>query len=238
MCIQTHPHSNARSLSTQSTSENNINAIISEATTTLKAEKSVSFNEVVKVEQVLHANDYTDKEKEECWFTPTDYKKIRHELMKSIKLIKCKLFTECARGLEECSDGRKTRNRRQMAIWAVLDEQYEQCLQVEKQEDKSYLIYDDVKFRKVYRRHTKVAEDIAYSMGRIDEISASASTEKKSKRRKESSISSTNSKKSTDKETNVSTLLLRRTAKRGTAKRRLSVTRHVQVSSVGPAMQA
>ena len=216
MSIQTYPRPNERSSSTQLTSENNINGIISKTwttTTTMNAKKSVSFNEEVKALRVLHANDYTDQEKKNCWFTPTDYKKIRQDSMRASKLIKCKLFTECARGLEECSDGRKTRNRRQMAIWAVLDEQYEQCLQVEKQEDKSYLIYDDVKFREVYRMYTDIAVVIAYSMGRIDEISALASTESKSRRRKEPSISSTNSKKSTDKDTNVNTSL-RRTAKR------------------------
>ena len=177
MCIQTYPNPNAGSSSTQSTSENNIKAIISEATT-LKSENSVSFNEVAKALRVLHANDYTDQERDECWFTPTDYKKIRQDSMRASKLIKCKLFTGCARGLERWADGGKTRKRRQMALWAVLDEQYEQCLQVEKQEDLSSFIYDDIKFREVYRRHTDVAVDIAYSLGRIDEISASVSTEK------------------------------------------------------------
>ena len=198
----------------------------------MKAEKSVSFNEVVKVEPVLHVSEYTDQEKAECWFTPTDYIKIRHDVLKAIKLIKCKLFTGCARGLEKWADGGKTRKRRQMALWAVLDEQYEQCLQVEKQQGLSYLIYDDVKFREVYRMYTDIAVVIAYSMGRIDEISALASTESKSRRRKEPSISSTNSKKSTDKDTNVNTSLQR------TAKRRLSVKRHIQVSPLFAAMEA
>ena len=110
--------------------------------------------------------------------------------MRASKLIKCKLFTGCARGLERWADGGKTRKRRQMALWAVLDEQYEQCLQVEKQQADGlipYLIYDDIKFREVYRRNTDVAVDIAYSLGRIDEIYALAtSTEKKSRRRKDS----------------------------------------------------
>ena len=122
MCSHTYPHPNTRSSSTQ--------AIISEATT-LKAENSVSFNEVVKVKLVLHVNDYTDQEKEECWFTPTDYKKIRHDVITAIKPFqcnyKCSAFSTgtYTRGLERWSDmGKTTRKRRQNTLWAVLDEIY------------------------------------------------------------------------------------------------------------------
>ena len=199
----------------------------------MKAKTPVSFYEHVKVQHVLHFNDYTDQERKECWFTPSEYKQIHHGVTTAIKLINCKLFTGCARGLEKWSDGGKARKRRQLAVWAVLDEQYEQCLQAEERgEGLSYLIYDDIKFRKVSRRHTDVAVDIAYSMGRIDKLSVLGLTEKKSSRRKRSSSSSNSSKESTAKDTNMNSTLFQRTSER-----RLSFTpRHVQVSP--SAMQA
>lgn len=155
----------------------------------MKTKKSVSFNEKVAVQRVLHIDNYTDQEMKDCWFGPTDYKKTRDDCITALKLIKLnKIVTGCCtRGLEKWMDGNnKTRKRRQISVMAVMDEQYSQCLQAEKKQETSYLIYDDVKFREVYRRHTDVAVTIAYSMGRIDEIELTAlgSAKKKSNRKK------------------------------------------------------
>lgn len=188
MCIQNYPRPNVYLSSTKSKSENNVNAISS---STMKTRKSVSFNEEVAVQRVLHIDNYTNQEMKDCWFGPTDYKKIRDDCITTLKLIKLnKNFTGCCtRGLEQWMDGNnKTRKRRQISVLAVMDEQYSQCLQAEKKQEISYLIYDDVKIREVYRRHTDIAVDIAYSMGRIDEIRLTAlgSGNKKSNRKKKS----------------------------------------------------
>ena len=218
MCIQTYPRTIAYSSSTKSkSSANNINAISSN--TMKKTKKSVSFNEEVAVQRVLHIDDYTDQELKECWFVPTDYKKIREECILALKLIKLKIFTGCTRGLEKWIDGNKTKKRRQIAVLAVLDEQFSQCLEAEKKQELSYLIYDDVKFREVYRRHTDVAVDIAYSMGRIDELTAMGSSKKKSNRKKRSSSTI---KTTTTADTNIRNLF----------QRRLSFTRQVRVSPI------
>ena len=134
-----------------------------------------------------------------------------HDVMTAIKLFKCNY--KCSqfstgmytRGLERWSDtGKTTHKRRQIALWAVLDEQYQQCLKAEKQggDMLSYLIYDDNKFREVYSKHTYIASDIAYSMGRIDELSAlncySTPPEKKSNRRRKRSSSNSSSSSSND----------------------------------------
>ena len=145
---------------------------------------SVSFNEKVAVQRVLHIDNYTDQEINDCWFGPTDYEKIRDECMTALKLIKLSSFTGCTRGLEKLMDGNKRRKICQIAVLAVMDEQYLQCLQAEKKQELSYLIYDDAKLREVYRRHTDVALDMAYSMGRIDELTALSLVKKKSNRKK------------------------------------------------------
>lgn len=77
----------------------------------------------------------------------------------------------CTRGLENLSveSGLKhsTKNRRQNAIWSVLDEQYIQYEEAVLSQQRS-LMYDVEKIRNVYKYHTQTSEMNARVKGRID----------------------------------------------------------------------
>jgi len=103
--------------------------------------------------------------------------------------------TPCIRGLENYVSSsssekhksclkKSTRVRRRNALWAVLNEQdrqwYEMVSSVssnsnhDKKGKQASIRYDDIKIKDVYKKYTRISEDIAHSMGRIDASCASS----------------------------------------------------------------
>jgi len=169
--------------------------IARKTTTKKRVRKSVRFHQEVGVQQVLHKNSYTKREREKCWFTQKEYQNIRNGMLMTLDLIRLGLFREnsiknSSRGLEnytaEGSMKATVRRRRQKAIWAVLDEQDLQLDRAE-QLQHTYLIYDDSAIREVYKNQTRVSADTAYSIGRLDAEAAAAVLEASSDKKNKSS---------------------------------------------------
>jgi hypothetical protein len=126
-----------------------------------KEKKSVRFYNNVMVKHTLHVNNYTAQEKEECWFTQTEYDSIKKKIFMTLDLMEFmtnsdsnsnksnNIFDDycnnayCTRGLENLSfkEGglkQSTLIRRRNAIWAVLDEQDIQYVRAYQDHQQSY----------------------------------------------------------------------------------------------------
>ena len=97
--------------------------------------QKVDFNEVVAIRRIdLAASEYSNQEMEDCWYTRVEYKRMRHEMNHTIKVIKRGDFyctdTEqhCARGLESRSPIKTQEKRRakDIMVLSVLIEQSQQ----------------------------------------------------------------------------------------------------------------
>merc|ERR1719343_1107830 len=142
--------------------------------------KSVSFDEVVMVRPVLPLADYTDQEIISSWYLPVEKQRMRAEIMNIIKVVKKKNETSekqfNVRGLEWLPEKDKTREKkRKSSIKEILNEQKAQreahaAQQQQRDDQPSSITYDDKQFRKVYRRHSRAAMQLAQTMGKIDEM--------------------------------------------------------------------
>eukprot|EP00534_Pseudo-nitzschia_fraudulenta_P000068 CAMPEP_0201124724 /NCGR_PEP_ID=MMETSP0850-20130426/16810_1 /ASSEMBLY_ACC=CAM_ASM_000622 /TAXON_ID=183588 /ORGANISM="Pseudo-nitzschia fraudulenta, Strain WWA7" /LENGTH=316 /DNA_ID=CAMNT_0047392319 /DNA_START=24 /DNA_END=974 /DNA_ORIENTATION=+ len=161
--------------------------------------KSVCFQDDVTYRPVLHIADYKAGEIANTWYTPKEYDGIKADILKTLGLMKSGSFVEdgeastkkvkkhkknskkilncSSRGLENyTSKGslrESVRSERQNAVWAVLDEQ---DAQVERAESMgmTYLVYDHVAFRVVYKRLTKGSIQNARLHGKFDATAAAA----------------------------------------------------------------
>ena len=147
--------------------------------------KNVSFDEVVMVRPVLPLEQYTDQEIISSWYLPIEKQRMKQEIASIIKVVKKKNEKSGkkfnVRGLEWLAAKDKTRERRRKAsIIEVLNEQRVQRNNFANQTDfdlddsdrSTMMIYDFASFRKVYRRHSRAAMQMAYTMGKIDEVEA------------------------------------------------------------------
>jgi hypothetical protein len=169
----------------------------------IETKKRVHFHKKVKVKSTIHLKHYTNQEIDACWYTPVEYSNIIEGLYLTLDLMqislapynslfssssssKCKgdkssslSSLYCSRGLENLSieGGLKhsTRSRRKNAIWSVLDEQNVQYEEAILQQQRT-LMYDVVKIGNTYRRHTRISEENAYSMGQFDAEESSSSS--------------------------------------------------------------
>lgn len=138
----------------------------------LPTKKSVHFYERVIVRPVLHVDDYTDEEWKNCWYLPIDKARRKDEIRVALRGLLEGNFKGCARGLEKMADKGWTKERRNIAIRDVLDEQEAQKAKA-KANNQEKVIYDSLKFRMVYRPHSRAARQVAHSLGKIDEMAAS-----------------------------------------------------------------
>jgi len=122
------------------------------------------------VRPVLHLADYTDHELYASWFVLEDKQRIKGDILNTLKLVKDGKFQGCTRGLEKLSDGGRTRERRQVSIREVLEEQDNQR-KLQKSSGGS-IVYDMAKFRKAYKPHSRAARHVAHAVGKIDEMAA------------------------------------------------------------------
>ena len=147
--------------------------------------KNVSFDEVVMVRPVLPLEQYTDQEIISSWYLPIEKQRMKQEIASIIRVVKKKNEKSGkkfnVRGLEWLAAKDKTRERRRKAsIIEILNEQRVQRNTFATQTDfdlddsdrSTMMIYDFASFRKVYRRHSRAAMQMAYTMGKIDEVEA------------------------------------------------------------------
>lgn len=133
--------------------------------------KSVSFDEVVMVRPVIPLAEFTDQEIINSWYLPVEKQRMRAEIMNILKVIKEKNKNSKkqfnVRGLEWLAQKDKVRERaRKASINEILQEQANQRANASESEDA--IMYDSLRFRKVYRRHSKSAMHTAVAMGKID----------------------------------------------------------------------
>lgn len=161
-----------------------VNEIMNNSQRRLIRAKSVSFDEVVMVRPVLPLADYTDQEIISSWYLPIEKQRMRAEIMNIIKVVKKKNQTSGkqfnVRGLEWLAEKDKTREKkRKSSIKEILNEQKAQREahtanrhQPQQRDDQqsSSITYDFKQFRKVYRRHSRAAMQLAETMGKIDEM--------------------------------------------------------------------
>lgn len=126
------------------------------------------------VRPVLHLADYTDHEMYASWFVLEDKQRIKGDILNTLRLVKDGKFQGCTRGLEKLSDGGRTRERRQVSIREVLDEQENQRKLQQKSSSSNgsskSIVYDMAKFRKAYKPHSRAARHVAHAVGKIDEM--------------------------------------------------------------------
>lgn len=144
-----------------------------------ETKKSVHFFERVIVRPVLHVDEFSDEEWQKCWYLPTDKQRRKDEIRATLRQLQEGKFGGCARGLEKMTDNGKTKERRNVAIREVLEEQEAQRANAKAKGQKK-MVYDDMKFRMAYRPHSRAARQVAQAMGKIDEM---ALTSKKLRQR-------------------------------------------------------
>lgn len=140
-----------------------------------ETKKSVTFFERVIVRPVLHVDDYSDEEWQNCWYLPTDKQRRKGEIRVTLRQLQQGNFGGCVRGLEKMTDNGKTKERRMTAIREVLEEQEAQRANAKANNVKE-VVYDDMKFRMAYRPHSRAARQVAQAMGKIDEMAANSKT--------------------------------------------------------------
>jgi len=133
--------------------------------------KSVTFFERVIVRPVLHVDNYSDQEWENCWYAPADKQQRKSEIREALRLIREGNFEGCKRGLEKMSDRGRTKERRRISVREVLDEQEAQRAEA-KARNCEHIVYDAARFRTAYRPHSRAARHVAHALGRIDEMAA------------------------------------------------------------------
>ena len=140
-----------------------------------KKKKSVSFHEIVMVRPVLHITEYTDQEVRALWMVEEDRKRIKADILNTfvmVKRVREGKFRGCTRGLEHLSDGGRHRERRNISIREVLEEQ-ERQRKIHKDNNKTNnndgIVYDTARFQKVYKPHSRAARYQAHAIGKIDE---------------------------------------------------------------------
>jgi hypothetical protein len=130
--------------------------------------KSVSFYEKVRIRKSIHVLDYTDKERNTCWYSDSEYSEMRRDVMATLALLnnhdsKADEFDKrCGRGLEHVSGkGHEEKSRRRnRARFAVLTEQ-------DRQFDNNE--YDPIRIAEVYKKRTRVSTRIALVIGLCDQ---------------------------------------------------------------------
>jgi hypothetical protein len=147
--------------------------------------KNVSFDEVVMVRPVLPLEQYTDQEIISSWYLPIEKQRMKQEIAAIIKVVKKKNEKSGkkfnVRGLEWLATKDKSRERRRKAsIIEILNEQrvqrnncaHQMDFDLDNSDRSTMMTYDFESFRKVYRRHSRAALQMAYTMGKIDEQEA------------------------------------------------------------------
>lgn len=137
-----------------------------------RTRRRVSFDEVVMVRPVLPLVEFTDKEIIACWYLPVEKQRMRVEIMSIVKVIKEKNRNSKkqfnVRGLEWLAQKDKCREKaRKASINGILLEQESQRVNSEEA-----VIYDALRFRKAYKRHSRAALHTAVAMGKIDAMEA------------------------------------------------------------------
>lgn len=138
------------------------------------AKKSVSFNEVVMVRPVLHLAYYTDQEMVDCFIDQSDKQRTKIDILNTLRMVKEGNFEGCTRGLEKLSDGGRTRERRRISIREVLEEQEAQKTAFSKSKNNKdeKIVYNVSKLRKAYKPHARAARHVAHAVAKIDEMAA------------------------------------------------------------------
>lgn len=128
--------------------------------------RGVSFSPAVRVVPTRHWNDYTAEELRACWYQGAEYKQFRHEIKKTVVLIKNHIaineYESSARGIE-CftQEGARQKRLNKLKGWhAVFDEQ-----------DQQYHaeIVDPVMLALAYRQSSQECQHAASHMGLCDE---------------------------------------------------------------------
>ena len=127
------------------------------------------------VRPVLHITEYTDQEVRALWMVEEDRKRIKADILNTfvmVKRVREGKFRGCTRGLEHLSDGGRHRERRNISIREVLEEQ-ERQRKIHKDNNKTNnndgIVYDTARFQKVYKPHSRAARYQAHAIGKIDE---------------------------------------------------------------------
>ena len=132
---------------------------------------SVAFHEVVMVRPVLHLSDYSDKEIADSWYVLADKQRIKIDILNTLKQAKEQASTVNTRGLEKLTDGGRTRERRRLSIREILEEQESQKEAHKKRGCSGEpFVYDESKFRKTYKPHSRAARHVAHAVAKMDEL--------------------------------------------------------------------
>lgn len=138
----------------------------------------VSFNECIMVTRIIHINDYTAEEIRACWYNDKEFSAIKtqciSQMMRTTELLKQKNVVSIIEDQHESGDARgleyfiesvaETRQKTsQMAIWAVLREQYLQ------REEGSF---DPEFISEIYERQSSLARVQACITGVNDRLEA------------------------------------------------------------------
>mmetsp|Transcript_26113 Transcript_26113/g.39515 ORF Transcript_26113/g.39515 Transcript_26113/m.39515 type:complete len:195 (-) Transcript_26113:183-767(-) len=130
-------------------------------------EKRVSFKTIVSFSETMHHKDYTDEERQNCWYSKSDMCKIREEYSRTVGLMRSgRPFDPeqyCSRGLEKFLSKRKAMRKmcRSQAWTAVFREQSLQYY-------RGYCDVDLIAAR--YLPTSKFCSFEAYDAGLMDEI--------------------------------------------------------------------
>lgn len=139
-----------------------------------ETKKSVSFREVVMVRPVLHLADYTDQEIADCFINHSDKQRTKIEILNTLRMVKEGNAEVCNRGLEKLSDGGRTRERRRNSIREVLEEVEAQKAAFHKSKNNKdeKIVFNVSKLRKAYKPHSRAARHVAHAVGKIDEMAS------------------------------------------------------------------
>ena len=135
----------------------------------------VKFLPYALVYDVIHIDDYTEKEIEACWYNSRDYKGMKKDIKHTVQMIESNQTVDenkgyCVRGVEDhTTDAKIPKYRRQeRAIQAVLDQQEYEDDDHDNDED-SPDDDSDHAIAQAYRKQTLSGQLAAYTKGVADE---------------------------------------------------------------------
>jgi hypothetical protein len=135
-----------------------------------KALRAVSFSPNVMVQFTTHKKDYKQRDIQACWYTKSDYKKIREEIKITLDLIKRKVdiddYNHCKRGLESLTQKGARHERMQTKLEARTAVFKEQDLQ-----DNEGIVDPEI-LAMVYSNCTRSCQVAAYVKGVLDKWAA------------------------------------------------------------------
>jgi hypothetical protein len=119
----------------------------------LKASKTVTFSQDVRIKRTLHKNNYTDEEFQSCWFNDTELRRCQNEMRVVVAMVEQGFEIDedkyCLQGLEfQTERGAALRMRSKLeSMNAVLDEQDWQTTEGVFDPEKLAMVYQQVTYK-------------------------------------------------------------------------------------------